>query len=1020
MKWLVLVTALVVACHTADLSSCYGNNQNAVEGDLGKFRISSKDKAECYIACRRYGSGCIAFVFRTRDGYCWLKKAGHKAAYTRNGYMFGEMTCFNEKLAADTEESTGEKVKYEFAYQTSGAGANDGGSENHYVFAVIGTKGETAEHECAGKREKGKAGSCAIEDSADIGDVTGLRIANGFDDTWKFTKMVVTADGVTMPSYNGLQSVEDFTAVTIEFSADPDSCYLDKIWMSGGDIKSYTTLKKDKAECYESCRRYGSQCIAFAMTKSNGRCYLKKEGHRDPTVSSNAVSGRMDCFREKGEAEPESEYVNVARLETVELAQSGVRSGAVADRAVDGNTNTRWDLAGCTYSWTSYLNYWQITLDKSYKIDHVIIYGISDVWRNDEGILDGANILIGGQICQKISGMKENMASMEGQKFDCNGEASKRTGKVVRIESWALKLVICEIEINVRKEEMEEAAPTLGPALQAGQEVEEFYNVAWKKEASQTSEAHGGSADKAVDGWTAQNWAGSQGSCTHTAKRGSDHWKVDLGRVYQIDHIRVWGLDTSASAYMANAMLFVDSNLCGRLKDMKKTGPQQIKCDSSELMAGRYVTIAAGTTYLAICEVQVMVKKADLDKTPATVTWPGERVGGFTNVAFNHVAVNEESTATQSSTHANGYARRANDGNRNGHWGYGSVTHTGRSGLQYWQVDLGRVYKIHHITIFGRTDCCSERIEGARVVVGRTLQVATDLKKPTKPADPIEIDLSEREEAVYGGKVTVELINQYLSLAEVEVWVANEDVFGDEMPTVVPAWENVAIRRPSNQSSTHGDYSSARAIDNFPSVLRPDKGSCSHTGKEVINFWQVDLEKEFYIDHITVYGRNDNDGAAKRINGAILQVDGRTVGGFVYKNVDEKFLFPLNGLKGQLVKIILTGEYLTICEVQVMVNHDYEPGDAAVEPIEASEPNLASSAEVSSSSSMYGAVASLVTDGNVEGNFFGGSCFFAGPSQNGNWVKLDLTENAKVGIVSIYPRLDYYAYDAINSAEVCF
>ena len=45
----------------------------------------------------------------------------------------------------------------------------------------------------------------------------------------------------------------------------------------------------------------------------------------------------------------------------------------------------------------------------------------------------------------------------------------------------------------------------------------------------------------------------------------------------------------------------------------------------------------------------------------------------------------------------------------------GSVTHTNYNGLQYWQIDLGRVYKIHHITIYGRTDCCSERIQGARV-----------------------------------------------------------------------------------------------------------------------------------------------------------------------------------------------------------------------------------------------------------------------------------------------------------------
>ena len=64
---------------------------------------------------------------------------------------------------------------------------------------------------------------------------------------------------------------------------------------------------------------------------------------------------------------------------------------------------------------------------------------------------------------------------------------------------------------------------------------------------------------------------------------------------------------------------------------------------------------------------QVMVKKADIDKVPDTVAWPGEKVEDFTNVALK--AVNEESTAKQSSTAHGGVAQRANDGNRNGQWG---------------------------------------------------------------------------------------------------------------------------------------------------------------------------------------------------------------------------------------------------------------------------------------------------------------------------------------------------------------
>ena len=105
------------------------------------------------------------------------------------------------------------------------------------------------------------------------------------------------------------------------------------------------------------------------------------------------------------------------------------------------------------------------------------------------------------------------------------------------------------------------------------------------------------------------------------------------------------------------------------MKDMKKEGPQYVKSDDPKLMAGRHITISAGSTHLGLCEVQVMVKKADIEKVPDTVAWPGEKVEGFTNVAFNHKVINQESTAMQSSTIHNGEARRANDGNRDGHWG---------------------------------------------------------------------------------------------------------------------------------------------------------------------------------------------------------------------------------------------------------------------------------------------------------------------------------------------------------------
>ncbi|MFB9056328.1 carbohydrate-binding protein [Mariniflexile ostreae] len=66
------------------------------------------------------------------------------------------------------------------------------------------------------------------------------------------------------------------------------------------------------------------------------------------------------------------------------------------------------------------------------------------------------------------------------------------------------------------------------------------------------------------------------------------------------------------------------------------------------------------------------------------------------------------SVATQSSTAYEGVAGRAIDGNTNGNYGDGSVTHTehGATGfnvLKWWQVDLGADKAIRKIAVYGRT-----------------------------------------------------------------------------------------------------------------------------------------------------------------------------------------------------------------------------------------------------------------------------------------------------------------------------
>lgn len=72
-------------------------------------------------------------------------------------------------------------------------------------------------------------------------------------------------------------------------------------------------------------------------------------------------------------------------------------------------------------------------------------------------------------------------------------------------------------------------------------------------------------------------------------------------------------------------------------------------------------------------------------------------------------------TATQSSTTFAGTADRAVDGNTDGNYSSGSVTHTDIDPQSWWQVDLGGMFFVDQINIWNRTDCCNTRLTGFKV-----------------------------------------------------------------------------------------------------------------------------------------------------------------------------------------------------------------------------------------------------------------------------------------------------------------
>jgi len=71
--------------------------------------------------------------------------------------------------------------------------------------------------------------------------------------------------------------------------------------------------------------------------------------------------------------------------------------------------------------------------------------------------------------------------------------------------------------------------------------------------------------------------------------------------------------------------------------------------------------------------------------------------------------------AWQTSTAYSGIASRAIDNNTSGLWGHKSVTHTVPKRRAYWQVVLNPPSFIRRVDVFNRTDCCSDRLDGAEL-----------------------------------------------------------------------------------------------------------------------------------------------------------------------------------------------------------------------------------------------------------------------------------------------------------------
>lgn len=202
-----------------------------------------------------------------------------------------------------------------------------------------------------------------------------------------------------------------------------------------------------------------------------------------------------------------------------------------------------------------------------------------------------------------------------------------------------------------------------------------------------------------------------------------------------------------------------------------------------------------------------------------------------------------------------GALSRANDGNTNGDFNAGSVSHSDGSLNSFWTVDLGANKPVDGLAIWNRTDCCSNRLSNFNVEVrdaSNAVVYSQNLYTGTGYVNPFErLSIGS---TVQGRYVTVKLLgnnlqgNGFLSLAEVQV-------LGN-----VSSFVNVAALGTANQSSTGFGGLANRALDGNTNGMYGNN-SVTHTddaqpiGNPV--FWEVQMGRDFEIGEISFFNRAD-------------------------------------------------------------------------------------------------------------------------------------------------------------------
>ena len=541
--------------------------------------------------------------------------------------------------------------------------------------------------------------------------------------------------------------------------------------------------------------------------------------------------------------------------------QSSTSSGGESSRAVDGKTDGYWGNNGVTHTNAMTDPSWAVNLMSHYNIDRIVVYNRLDECCMDQ--LSGFVVVVWNDGKKVWTSTKSNetpkaintivVPSIVGDKVEVMIPGVQKVLSIAEVEVYGI--------FSSRKFSPKDTTLTVTPTEVP---TTSLTNIALFKPTSQSSTLRNGVASRVVDGNTDGNYA--NGSVSHTKPMTNPSWSVNLMTKYIINTIKVYNRqDCCASRLDGFKVIIWNGDKQSFIYTHDDGTPDAVTNVSIPNKVGDRVEIMIPgiAKMLSLAEVEVYGRYIDPlsptvqpTLTPTSNPTPSPSLVLTPSPTALEVQGKSENIArgkptSQSSTYINGVSSRAVDGNKDAMWSGESITHTRHMSNPSWSVNLMGRYMINQIKVYNRQDCCKSRLSGFKVIIwNNEVPVWTFTHHEGTPKPVTVLDVPD----IIGNVIEILIpgARKVLSLAEVEAF---GPYIGKPATTNSPL-NNIALKKPTSQSSTAYGGISSRAVDGNTNGYWSNS-SVTHTHSESNPTWSVHLMSQYAINQVKVYNRRD-------------------------------------------------------------------------------------------------------------------------------------------------------------------